>query len=78
MKSMTCRDLGGACDYVFRAATFEEIGRLSMAHGKEMAAKNDQPHLDAMTAMGPVMADPQLMSKWLAEKQAAFDNSPEV
>jgi len=78
MKIMTCKDLGGACNLEFTAATFEEMGQLSMAHGKEMATKKDQPHLDAMAAMGPTMSDPKLMMAWLAEKKAAFDNAPDL
>lgn len=35
MKSMTCRQLGGACDKVFKANTFEEMGSL-MQNPKDM------------------------------------------
>jgi hypothetical protein len=33
MKTMNCRQLGGACDKEFHANTFEEIAELSKAHG---------------------------------------------
>lgn len=36
MKTMTCRQLGGASDQVFRAASFEEVAALSKRHGMEM------------------------------------------
>lgn len=36
MKTMTCKQLGGACDKEFSANTFEEIAELSKQHGMEM------------------------------------------
>lgn len=32
MKTMTCRELGGACDEVFESDTFYEIADLSKKH----------------------------------------------
>ena len=51
MKTMTCKQLGGACDLEFRAESFEEIAVLSKNHGMEMFQKGDQEHLEAMGAM---------------------------
>ena len=39
MKTMTCKDLGGACDVKFQAKTFEEIAELSKKHALEMIEK---------------------------------------
>jgi hypothetical protein len=36
MKTMTCKELGGACDLEFHANTFEEIAKMSKKHGMEM------------------------------------------
>jgi len=36
MKTMTCKQLGGACDQTFQANTFEELTELSKQHGMEM------------------------------------------
>tara|TARA_B100000768_G_scaffold5779_1_gene6765 strand:- start:348 stop:482 length:135 start_codon:yes stop_codon:yes gene_type:complete len=44
MKTMTCKQLGGACEQTFSAATFEEMAGLSKEHGKEMFKKNDAAH----------------------------------
>lgn len=33
MKTMTCKQLGGACDKEFHAQTFEEMAELSKQHG---------------------------------------------
>ena len=36
MKTMTCNQLGGACDLEFHAETFDEMAQLSKQHGMEM------------------------------------------
>ena len=33
---MTCSQLGGACDKIFKAESFQEIAELSKQHGTEM------------------------------------------
>ena len=45
MKTMTCRDLAGACDAEFHAETFDEMAELSKKQGMEMLEQGDQnPH----------------------------------
>ena len=41
MKSLTCRDMGGACDEVISGATFEEIGQNCRAHVMEALKRGD-------------------------------------
>ncbi len=77
MKTMTCIELGGACDQTFRAATFEEMASLSNEHGKEMFKKNDDAHLEAMRAMQLLMETPNAMQDWFEEKKQAFNALPE-
>ena len=77
MKTMTCKQLGGACDQTFRAATFEEMASLSNEHGKEMFKKNDDAHLEAMRAMQLLMKTPNAMQDWFEEKKQAFNALPE-
>lgn len=48
MKTMTCRQLGGACDEAFSANTFDEIVSMSKDHGMKMFKQKDKRHLDAM------------------------------
>lgn len=36
MKTMKCNQLGGACDFEFKADTFEEMAEQSKQHGTEM------------------------------------------
>ncbi len=77
MKLMTCRQLGGACDLEFRAASFNEMAELSKQHGMEMFQKGDQAHLAAMEAMKSLMADPNAMKQWFDGKRQEFDALPE-
>ena len=76
MKTMTCRQLGGACDKEFHGSDFEEIAALSKAHAMEMFRAGDQPHLKAMAAMQALMDTEGAMEAWLKEKRKAFDALP--
>jgi len=77
MKIMTCKQLGGASEQTFSAATFEEMVGLSKEHGREMFKKNDAAHLEAMRAMQLLMETPNAMQDWFKEKKQAFDALPE-
>lgn len=72
MKTMTCKQLGGACDKEFTAATFNEIAAMSKQHGTEMFKAGDEPHLKAMNAMREMMHTEGAMEKWMAEKMKEF------
>jgi hypothetical protein len=76
MKTMTCKQLGGACDKAFSADTFETLAELSKQHGVEMFQQGDADHLAAMNAMRATMAQPGAMGDWLAKKKAEFDALP--
>lgn len=76
MKTMTCKQLGGACDLEFHAETFEEMAAQSKAHGGEMFQKKDEAHLKAMNEMMELMKDPNAVGKWMADKKAEFDALP--
>lgn len=73
MKSMTCKQLGGACDKVFQAETFEDIAEQSKQHGTEMYQQGDAAHLEAMQKMQELMQSPEAMQKWFMEKKKAFE-----
>ena len=73
MKSMTCNQLGGACDQVFTAESFEEIASQSQKHGKAMFEANDQVHITAMNKMMELMKTGE-MDAWMADRKAEFDS----
>ncbi|MDO8538220.1 MAG: DUF1059 domain-containing protein [archaeon] len=77
MKTMNCKQLGGACDKKFRAKTFEEIAEISKMHGTEMYKKGDAKHLKAMQEMMELMKDPKAMKSWMNSKQKEFNALPE-
>ena len=72
MKSMSCNQLGGACDQVFTAETFEEMAAQSQQHGKEMYAANDTAHMEAMGKMMELMKSGE-METWMAARKSEFD-----
>jgi len=77
MKTMNCKELGGACNKEFQAASFEEIAEMSKQHGMEMFQKNDEAHLKAMSEMQALMQNPEAMKEWLENKKKEFDALPE-
>jgi hypothetical protein len=76
MKTMTCEQLGGACDKEFQAETFDEIAELSKQHGMEMYQKQDNDHLEAMQKMQEMMKNPADMQSWFESKQQEFEALP--
>jgi hypothetical protein len=63
MKTMTCKQLGGACDNEFHANSFDEIAGMSKQDGMEMFQKKDAAHLEAMKEMQELMKKPEAMKK---------------
>ncbi len=76
MKKMTCKQLGGACDKVFQANTFEEMAELSKQHGMEMFKLGDEAHLKAMKDMQKLMQTPDAMQTWFTDRKKEFDALP--
>jgi hypothetical protein len=74
MKTMTCHQLGGACDLEFHAETFAEMAELSRKHGTEMFEKGDKAHLEAMAHMKDIMKDPEAVETWFEVKREEFEN----
>ncbi len=74
---MTCKQLGGACDKVFHANTFEEMAQISKNHGTEMFQQKDEAHLKAMNAMQELMHTPDAMHEWFENKKKEFNALPE-
>ena len=77
MKTISCKELGGACYQKFSANTFEEIAELSKEHGKKMFQKKDAEHLNAMQQMRSLVKDTDGMKKWYEERKKVFDSLPE-
>ena len=76
LKSMTCNQLGGACDIVFTGNSFDELAQQSQNHGKEMFGANDPAHMEAMGKMMELMKTDDGMEAWMSERRAEFDALP--
>ena len=74
MKTMTCKQLGGACDKEFHANTFADMAEMSKKHGMEMFQIGDKAHLKAMNDMQELMKTPDAMKEWFENKRKEFDS----
>jgi hypothetical protein len=72
MKSMTCNQLGGACEEVFTGESFDDLAAQSQQHGREMYGANDASHMEAMAAMMELMKSGE-MEAWMAARKADFE-----
>jgi len=77
MKTMTCKQLGGACDKVFQAETFDEMADLSRAHGMQMFQEGDAEHIKVIQEMLALMNDPEAMKAWIDAKKEEFAALPD-
>ncbi len=77
MKTMTCKQLGGACDEAFTASTFEEIAELSKEHGMDMIQHGEPEHMAVMDKMMDLMKDPIAMAEWFEQRKKEFESLPE-
>lgn len=76
MKTMTCKQLGGACNQTFSANTFDEIAHMVSMHARELVQKGDAAHIEAMNEMRKSMTSPDAMAAWMDEKRKAFNALP--
>jgi predicted small metal-binding protein len=51
MKTMTCKQLGGPCDFQHHGDTADEVIKAQDKHLREAVAGGDQTHNDALKAM---------------------------
>lgn len=76
MKTMTCKELGGACGQTFSAATFDEIAMMVSKHARELVQQGDMAHIVAMNEMRSQMTSPDAANAWMEEKRKAFNALP--
>jgi hypothetical protein len=77
MKTMTCKQLGGACDETFSANSFDQIAMMVSKHAREMVQQGDVAHVEAMNEMRKSMTSPEAMDAWMNEKRSAFNALPD-
>lgn len=76
MKTMTCKQLGGACNQTFRANSFDELAMMVSKHAREMVAQGDAAHIEAMNDMRKRMTSPDATNAWMDEKRKLFESLP--
>ena len=77
MKTMTCKQLGGACDQTFSASTFDEIAMMVSKHAREKVQNGDAAHIEAMNEMRSRMTSSEATQAWMDEKRKAFESTPD-
>ena len=78
MKSITCNELGGACDKVFQANTFDEIVTMSKQHGMDMFLRGDKGHLEAISKLRVLMQSADGMTAWMDDKRKLFEARADI
>ena len=76
MKSMTCRQLGGACDESHRGEDANEIIKAQDQHLKETVAAGDADHETALREMTGRWKRPVSGLKWYRQVQRDFAALP--
>jgi hypothetical protein len=76
MKKATCKELGGACDFVLTGETPEQMGQASRDHVMDMMADGDEDHKAAVAKMMSMGKAAQMA--WYKEFEAKFNELENV
>jgi predicted small metal-binding protein len=76
MKTMTCKQLGGACDLALRGATADEVIKLQDKHLKEVVAAGDEAHTPALDQMKARWKHPVKGMGWYKNVKREFAAAP--
>lgn len=77
MKTMTCTQLGGACDLAFRGNTADELIKAQDAHLKAVVAAGDEAHRGALESMQARWKNPLAGMGWYRKTKKAFSALPD-
>jgi hypothetical protein len=77
MKTMTCRQMGGACDAQFQGQTADDVIRADDSHLKEMVAGGDAAHQGALKRMQARWKNPVAGMRWYLNTRKAFAALPD-
>ncbi len=77
MKTMTCRQLGGACDLELRGETADDVIQAQDKHLKEVVAAGDESHEPALAAMKGRWRNPIKGMGWYKNTKREFAALPE-
>lgn len=77
MKTMTCKQMGGPCDYAMHGMNADEVIKAQDAHLKEMVAGGDESHQAALNEMQGRWKNPISGMGWYMNTKKAFADLPE-
>jgi len=76
MKTMTCRQLGGACDLQLRGETADDVIKAQDKHLRDAVAGGDTAHEPALDAMRGRWKHPIKGMGWYKDTKRAFADLP--
>ena len=77
MKKMTCKDLGGPCEFAHHGSTADEIIKAQDKHLRETVAGGDQTHESALSEMKGRWRHPISGMGWYRATKREFAARPE-
>jgi hypothetical protein len=76
MKTMTCQQLGGPCDFAHHGQTANDVIKAQDSHLKEMVASGDQTHESALSDMRGRWKKPLSGMAWYRQAKRDFAALP--
>ena len=77
MKTMTCKELGGPCDFAHQGATADEVIKAQDRHLKDMVTGGDDGHQPALKEMKGRWKRPISGMAWYRKAKRDFAALPE-
>ena len=77
MKTMTCKQLGGPCEFVLRGETADDVIKGQDKHLKDMVAGGDETHTAALKEMKGRWRHPISGMGWYKTTKREFAALPE-
>jgi predicted small metal-binding protein len=77
MKTMTCKQLGGPCDFQLRGDTADEVIKAQDRHLNEVVAAGDETHESALKEMKSRWKHPVSGMGWYRKAKRDFAALPE-
>ncbi len=76
MKTMTCKQLGGPCDFLLHGNTADEVIKAQDSHLKSMVAGGDTTHASALKEMKGRWKHPISGMGWYKKTKRDFADLP--
>jgi hypothetical protein len=77
MKTMTCKELGGPCDFAHHGETANDVIKAQDSHLKEVVASGDETHKSALSEMQGRWKKPLSGMAWYRKAKRDFAALPE-